>query len=335
MVTSHSISDAPIHETMDGIEVHRTWMPSRTPSGWAAHAAGSVATTVRLARTADVVHAQAFASVFPCVTARWRHGTPLVASFHTSHFLKRALVPMWKPILGRSVRLPDHSLAASVEIAEVAESLAPGVSVEPFTNGIDTAQFHRTDPTLPGTAGRRIIAARRLFEKNGVEFLVRAMPIVAESVDVELVLVGDGPERVKLERIAAELGVVDRIRFMGARPNTELPGLLSSAEIAVLPSLMEATSVAALEAMSCELPIAATNVGGLAEIIDDSVGIHCKPADPEDLARAIVTLLGRDDLRTMGARARARVVAQWSVEWLGSRHLEIYEMLLEQRSGAA
>ena len=335
IVTSHSKPETPVQEVMDGIGVHRTWMPSRTPAGWAAHAAGSIPTTLRLARDADIIHAQAFASVFPCVTARWRYGRPLVASFHTSHFLRRAEDPKWDPVLVRAVRWPDYSLAASEEIAQVAESLAPGVSVEPFTNGIDTTQFQRSAPTLPPANGRRIIAARRLFEKNGVEFLVRAIPIVAESIDVELIVVGDGPERAKLERIASELGVQNQIRFMGARPNIELPGLLSSAEIAVLPSLMEATSVAALEAMSCELPVAATKVGGLAEIIDDAVGIHCRPGDPQDLARAIVDLLGRDDLRAMGEKARRRVTARWSVEQLGTRHLEIYETILAKRSGAA
>jgi glycosyltransferase involved in cell wall biosynthesis len=333
VVTSRSLPEMPSYEDMDGIRVWRTWFPSRNPTGWALHSAGSIPRLVRQAREADVVHAQAFASVLPGVMARRRHGTPLVTSFHTSHFLRRAERPGWKGVLGRLVRASDYAMAASVEIAEVAEGLAPGVRVEPFTNGIDTEEFRRTEPTLPPPAGgrRRVIAARRLFEKNGVEFLIRATPIMAESVDVEVVLVGDGPERDRLEALTVELGVQDRVRFMGKRPNTEVPGLLSSAEIAVFPSLMEATSVAALEAMSCELPIAATRVGGLAEIVDEAVGAHCRPGDPTDLARAVVSLLERGDLREMGARGRARVEERWSVDRLGERHLEVYEMVIEAR----
>lgn len=331
IVTSRSLPGVPSFEIMDGIHVWRTWFPSRSPAGWMAHAAFSTPRLVSLAKDADVVHAQAFASIPPGAVARAARGVPLVASFHTSHFLRRAAQPRWKPILARLVRMPDYSMAASVEIADVARSLAPEVTVEPFTNGIDTEQFRRTEPSLPATGRRRLIAPRRLFEKNGVEYLVRAMPRIAEGVDAELLLVGDGPERARLEAIAQELGVADRVTFMGARPNPEMPGLLSSCDLAVFPSLMEATSVAALEAMSAETPVLATRVGGLPEIVDDTVGGLCEPADPEDLARAAIRILERPDQSEMGRRARARVEAQWSVRFLGERHLEIYRMVAEKR----
>jgi glycosyltransferase involved in cell wall biosynthesis len=143
--------------------------------------------------------------------------------------------------------------------------------------------------------------------------------------------VGYGPEREKSERLAAELGVADAVRFMGARPNAEMPGLLSSAEVAVFPSLMEATSVAALEAMSTQVPVAASNVGGLPEIVDETVGTLFEPADPADLARKLAALLQRADLREAGVRARQRVVTSWSNERLARRHIEIYETLLNER----
>lgn len=168
---------------------------------------------------------------------------------------------------------------------------------------------------------------RRLFQKNGVEFFVRALPRIVERVPVEAVLVGDGPERGRLEQLAAELGVTGRIRFLGARPHAEMPGLLASADLAVFPSLMEATSVAALECMACELPVAASRVGGLPEIVDEEVGALFRPADPEDLARVVVGLLGRDDLPALGVAARRRVTERWSNDRLAARHLDIYEAL--------
>lgn len=331
IVTSRSAPGTAAHEVMDGIRVWRTWLPGRSPAGWALHAVGSTPRLVALARDADVLHAQAFASVPPGAAARARYGTPLVASFHTSHFLRRAESRRWRPVLARLVRWPDHALAASEEIARVAESLAPGVSVEPFKNGIDTEQFRPVPPSLPPAARPRLIAPRRLFRKNGVEYLVRAMPHLLPRVDAELLLVGDGPERGRLEALAVELGVGDRVRFMGARPNAELPGLLCSCDLAVFPSLMEATSVAALEAMATERPVLATRVGGLPEIVDETVGGLCEPADPEDLARAAAALLARDDRAEMGRRARARVEERWSVAFLGRRHLEIYESLARGR----
>jgi len=334
IVTSRSKPDeAPAHEVMDGVGVWRTWFPGKNLAGWTAHAVGSVPRTVRLAREADVLHAQAFQSVPPLAVARAFTGAPLVTTYHTSHFLKMAAKPVWRGVLGRLVAAGDHNLAASVEIARVAEGLAPGHGVEPLTNGVDTDLFHRVEPALPapGNGRRRVLVPRRLFHKNGVEHFVRAVPLIARAVDIEAVLVGDGPERGALERLADDLGVSRRIRFLGAKRNAEMPGLLSSAELAVFPSLMEATSVAALECMACELPVAASNVGGLPEIVDDQVGGLFQPADPADLARVVLGLLQDADLRALGARARERVVANWSNARLAARHLEIYEELIRRR----
>jgi glycosyltransferase involved in cell wall biosynthesis len=193
--------------------------------------------------------------------------------------------------------------------------------------------FAPVPPSLPEPPGGRIrvIVPRRLFHKNGVEYFVRALPLVRQQLDVEAILVGDGPEREKLEGVARELEVVDYCHFMGARPNNEMPGLLSSARVAVFPSLMEATSVAALEAMSCGIPVAASNVGGLPEIVDETVGTLFEPANPNDLANRLVALLRRPDLETTRQRARQRVVQSWSNERLARRHVEIYETLLNER----
>src|SRR5690606_36803561 len=137
---------------------------------------------------------------------------------------------------------------------------------------------------------------RRLFEKNGVEYFIRALPLIREQLDIDAVLVGDGPERPRLEQLVSELGVSGMVTFLGSRPNDEMPRLLAESDVAVLPSLMEATSVAALEAMSCGVPVAASRVGRLPEIVDESVGTLFEPADPASLASSLVALLRRPDL---------------------------------------
>ncbi len=331
VVTSLSLPGLPREEEMEGIRVHRSWFPARNSLGWAVHALGSVPLTRRLARGAEVIHAQAFPSVVPGVAGRQRSGAPLVATFHTSHFLTRARRPLWRPVLGALVRAPDHALAASREIAEVAQSLAPGTRVEALANGVETEIFRRVEPALPPGGVPRIIVPRRLFSKNGVECFVRGFPLILREVEAEAILIGDGPERERLETLGRGLGVEGRMRFLGKRPHREMPGLLSSGDLAVIPSLMEATSVAALEAMACELPVAASRVGGLPEIVDEEVGGLFQAGSPEDLARVVVALLKGGGLDRMGRRARERVVAHWSNERLARRHLEIYEGLLERR----
>ncbi|MBT8403045.1 MAG: glycosyltransferase family 4 protein [Gemmatimonadetes bacterium] len=330
MVTSLSQPGLARREVMEGVDVHRTWLPARNTPGWAAHAAWSTPRLARLARDADVVHAQDIASVPPAMWARSRRGIPMVTTYHTSHFLTRAESPFWARVFRRFISAAQYNLAASEEIASVAEGLAPGHRVEALTNGVDTGRFRPVEPTLAAPEGgrRRVVVPRRLFEKNGVEYFVRALPHLVERLDVEAILVGDGPERARLEALAAELGVADRTRFLGARPNAEMPGLLASAELAVFPSLMEATSVAALECMACGIPVAASNVGGLPQIVDDTVGGLFEPADPLDLAETVARLLVEADLPALGAEGRRRVVASWSNDRLADRHLEIYRALV-------
>ena len=329
VVTSRSMRGLAEREVLDGIDVWRTWMPARNPFGWMLHAACSTPRLGQLARGADVIHAQAMQSVLPGYVAKRAADAPLVATWHTSHFLKRAESPFWRPILQKLIGWTDYNLAASQEIATVAEGIAPGVSVEALPNGVETALFRRTEPSMVQGDRVRIIVPRRLYEKNGVEFFVRAMPLIVEKVDAEAVIIGDGPERSKLEELVRGLDMADRIRFLGARPNSEMPGLLSSGRVAVFPSLMEATSIAALEAMSCELPVAASRVGGLPEIVDDTVGALFESANPTALAHAVIELLGRDDLDGVGAHARERVVNHWSNARLTDRHLEIYQAVVD------
>jgi glycosyltransferase involved in cell wall biosynthesis len=327
VVTSRSQPGLPAFEVMDGINVWRTWMPARNPVGWSLHGAGSTPKLGQVALQADIIHAQAFQSVLPAFVAKRAAKIPLVSTWHTSHFLKRAESPFWRPIFQRLLRWTDYNLAASVEIADVGESLAPGVTVEPLANGVETDVFRRVAPTLARSERRRVIVPRRLFHKNGVEFLIKALPLIAEELDIEAVIVGDGPERASLEVLAGALGVTDRVAFLGSHLHADMPGLLSSAELAIFPSLMEATSVAALECMACEIPVAASNVGGLPELIAPDVGALFEPGKPTDLAQTVITLLNRADLPALGQRARERVVERWSNARLVDRHLEIYEDL--------
>lgn len=333
VVTSRSVRGTPRYEVREGVHVWRTWFPGKSTLGWIAHAAGSVRRSLRVSLGVDILHAQALQSVPPLQLTRGFRGVPLVATWHTSHFLRLSQRPGWRLLLARMIRSVDKNLAASREIAEVAEQLAPGVSVEAVTNGVETSLFRPVSPTLAPTppGRRRIVVPRRLFAKNGVEYLVGAMPRIVEEIDVEVIVVGDGPERKRLEAMTAELGMSERVRFLGARPHDEMPGLISSAHLAVFPSIMEATSVAALECMACEVPVAAARVGGLPEIVDEEVGSLFEPGDSGDLARCVTVLLRRSDLPELGACARRRVVERWSNARLAERHLEIYEELIRRR----
>ena len=159
VVTSHSVPGTEVTEVRDGVRVWRTWFPGKSTVGWAAHAVGSIPRSVSLARHADVLHAQAFQSVPPLQIARAIHGAPLVTTLHTSHFLKLAERSGWRTLLGRLVDAGDHTLAASREIADVAEGLGSVTRVEALTNGVETSIFRPVEPSLepPPTGRLRIV----------------------------------------------------------------------------------------------------------------------------------------------------------------------------------
>ena len=331
VMTSQSRPELPVEETASGVRIRRIPLPSRTASGWARYAVASIPETRRWGRSADLIHAQSFASILPAGIAARSGKRPWVASLHTSHFLILARSRAWTPLLSRLVHWPDHVFAASEEIGDVAENLGRGRRVEALTNGVDTARFRPSGERTP-SAPPTIVVPRRLVPKNGVEYLVRALPEIRRHLpDVRVRLIGDGPERGRLEMLAKELQIEESIEFLGTRAHGEMPTLLSSGDVAVFPSLMEATSVAALEAMACEIPVVATAVGGLREIVCADVGALVPPGDPGALARAVVDLLRDGCLAEKGRLARKRVTARWSNNRLVERHLEVYQDLLGGR----
>src|SRR5690606_11691444 len=204
--------------------------------------------------------------------------------------------------------------------ARVAEGLAPGTRVEALTNGVETSLFRPVAPTLPPTDPWRLIVPRRLFPKHGVAYLVRAMPSLVARAGADAGPTGDGPGREGREAVVRGGGVGERVAGLGRQPDAAMPGLLAWGDLAVVPSLMEAASVAALEALACEVPLAASRVGGLPEIVDDGVGGLFEPANPEALADRVVALLTSGRLEELGREGRRRVVERWSNDRLAERH---------------
>ena len=209
MLTSRSRRGLKRRERLAGVEVRRVWMPSRRPVGWVAHVAATLPAHARLARHADVFHAHTFACGVPPMVSRRRYWRPLVLTLHTSHFLMRAERRAWRLLFRRIIGSADYLLATSEEIRRVALDIYPHPRSEVMTNAVDTESFRpRNGPAAGGR--RRIVVPRRLFPKNGVEYFVRAMPLILREVEAEAAIVGDGPERRRLTDLARELGEIGR-----------------------------------------------------------------------------------------------------------------------------
>lgn len=191
-------------------------------------------------------------------------------------------------------------------------------------NGVDTALYHPATPDgrvaarallgIPG-AGTVLMAVGSLKPLKGIDVLLRAVaPVLRASDDVRLVLVGEGPDRTTLETLARELGAGERVVFAGLRDDVDV--MLRAADALVLPSHTEALPTVVLEAMATGLPVIATRVGGVPELVEpDRSAIVVPPGDEPALRDAVQRVLADPLLRAaLGARGRAIVDARFRVE---------------------
>jgi len=335
VITTRTEASSPASEEMDGVQVRRLPSFGKHFVGWSLGSVFSAPEITYSAKSFDLIHCHTFASALGGSVAALLYGRPLVVTIHSSHFLRLAKNAAMRPPLNLVLRKAQALLSTSKEIDGVVADLVPGSWTVPIVNGIDTATFRPVSGSLEREAGEFVIVCpRRLVTKNGVEFLVRAMGILKDRMKVRLYITGDGPLAAELGDIAAGLGISDRVVFMGGVENARMPSVYSSADLVVVPSLVEATSIAALEAMSCERVVAASRVGGLPEIIDERLGFLFEPGRPEAIAETVQMAARRTDMAELGREARRRVKENWSIGKMTDTHEEIYRKVLGEAADA-
>lgn len=141
-----------------------------------------------------------------------------------------------------------------------------------------------------------VICARRLVEKNGVMYAVKSMSYLKENPNIHLIVVGDGAQRSKIEEFLKANELINNVSLMGDISNREIKHLYSLSDVSLVPSvtvngLQEATSISAIESMSCGIPVIASSIGGLCELIDDqNNGLLVKERRSDKIAEKIQLL---------------------------------------------
>jgi glycosyltransferase involved in cell wall biosynthesis len=210
----------------------------------------------------------------------------------------------------------------------------PAAKVCVIPNGVDVDRFRPrpADPRLRRQLGvpddapvAGILAALRP-EKNHAMFLEVAARVRREIPAAHFLVIGDGLERPRLERRAAELAIADCVHFLGTRP--DVPELLGLLDVLLLTSLNEANPVSILEGLACGKPVVATRVGSVGEtVLDGEVGYLVESGSAEAMARRVAELFrDRPLAAALGTAGRKHVVDHWSV----NRMVEGYEDLLSR-----
>ena len=232
-----------------------------------------------------------------------------------------------------AVLLPNSEYLAS----RLRDAGAPPDKVRLHRLGIRVDDFplvDRRDRVGPPIA----LAVGRCVEKKGFEYFLRAMAMVGDRSPVRGVIIGDGPLRPSLEQLAMELGVFERVDFVGWRSHDEVSNLMREADLLVAPSVvaadgdMEGMPLVIAEAMSTGLPVLGTRHSGIPEAVrHDLNGIVVEERDPEALAEGLVQLSDHGRRLEAGNRSRGIVEEDFSFQIQGERLMKILISISERR----
>jgi glycosyltransferase involved in cell wall biosynthesis len=305
----------------------------------------SLADRMRRSGTAVVHTHNVLPHKFGALAARCA-GVPVVV--HTKHgrnFVRRPFEHPKAQVYGHLLSwITDRIVAVSENAHEVCRryELVPARKLMTMKNGIDVRRYELeidraavlSQLGIPASA--RVVGnvARCVLEKDHAT-LVRAFARVLPSVpDAFLLLVGDGPLLEATGALCRGLGLAERVKLAGRR--ADVPRVLRALDVFALSSITEGTSISLLEAMSAEVPVVATAVGGNPELVEDGVtGLLCPPSDPDALAARIGEVLRSPAPARHRARAaKAKVIRLYSLDRVIAEYMQLYDDLLDRRREA-
>ena len=305
----------------------------------------------------DLIHSHYWLSglVAERLRQHWPHA-PIVHMFHTLGHMKNLIAQ------DASERAPQDRLEGEARVVQIADRLIAATPAEEqqlldyyaadpdkirvIPPGVDLSRFRPIDKKeakrkvgIP-CGDANILFVGRIEPLKGVDTLLRAMSILQERhpAAIEntcLAIVGGDPwrddldtEMARLQQLRTDLGIHNLVTFLGAKDQDVLPYYYAAAEMVVMPSHYESFGMVALEAMAMGTPVIASEVGGLAHLVQPGVnGFHVPSRDPEALADRILALLTNKPLRQqLGEQARAHT-KQYSWESITARMIEVYQEL--------
>ena len=168
----------------------------------------------------------------------------------------------------------------------------------------------------------------RIVRRKGLDLLLNAFSEDEKLLSSSVIIVaGTGPDEDRIKRLSSKIGILEKVRFLGQ--TNEVERYLNASDIFVLPSFSEGMPNSLLEAMACGLPVIASKIGGVVDVVEDGrSGILFEPGDISGLASAMVRLLNDNELRLkLGAEARKRIVDSFSIDMIADEYIRLYERL--------
>jgi N-acetyl-alpha-D-glucosaminyl L-malate synthase BshA len=264
---------------------------------------------------------------------------PVVTTLHGTDITLVGRDATFLPITRFGIEQSDSVTAISNYLRDAThQAFCPDCEIKVIYNFIDGGYYRR----IPNESLRKQIAPSgekiilHISTFRPVKRITDCIEVLARMREIEargaartrhkLVMCGDGPERADAETLAARLGVADQVKFVGKQPQAVIRDYLSIADLFLLPSQSESFGLSALEAMACEVPVIATRVGGVPEVVEDQVcGFLFEIGAVEEMAEAALELLNDDNKRAaFGKSGREIGMVRFSTDRIIPQYEELY-----------
>ncbi|WP_106133080.1 N-acetyl-alpha-D-glucosaminyl L-malate synthase BshA [Mongoliibacter ruber] len=259
---------------------------------------------------------------------------PVVTTLHGTDITLVGKDPSYEPVVTFSINQSDGVTAVSEDLKRATFELFDiKTEIEVIPNFIDLDRFKKQKKEHFKLAicpnGEKLLVHTSNFRKvKRVEDVIKVFFEIRKTLPVKLLLVGDGPERDKMERLCRELGTCDDTRFLGKLEAVE--EVLSVADLFLMPSEKESFGLAALEAMACEVPVLSSNAGGIPELnIDGVTGYACEIGNIEEMTKRALEILDDANLPRFKANALARA-KELDVSNILPQYEEFYRKTIEK-----
>ncbi|MBI1803129.1 MAG: N-acetyl-alpha-D-glucosaminyl L-malate synthase BshA [Ignavibacteriae bacterium] len=262
------------------------------------------------------------------------NGLKIVTTLHGTDITLVGLEPSYLPVMKFSIEQSDGVTAVSRFLREkTLTNYHINKDIQVIPNFVDTKKYQRIDAAnirknLAPNGEKVLIHVSNFRPVKRVPDVVRIFQLVRQKIPAKLVLIGDGPDRSYCEQLARELDLIHDVKFLGKQ--SELVCLLSASDLFIIPSQSESFGLSALEAMACEIPVVATSVGGLPELVlHGETGYIAEIGDVERMAKYAIDLLTSDaKYKLFSAASRRRAVEAFDAEKVIDLYEHYYEHVL-------
>ena len=246
--------------------------------------------------------------VLPLLFVRLPYALTLQEGDTEQHMFGRLRVLSFLPLINRGFKKARVVSAISTYLGGWARKRGFRKTLELIPNGVDIQKFAGERAAHEGTV---LITASRLVHKNGIDTIIRALPLLP---DITFVVCGIGPDEKKLQALARELGVAGRVLWRGHVDHNDLPRHLHHADIFIRPSRSEGMGNSFVEAFAAGIPVIATQEGGLADFITSEVAWPVKKDSPDQIALQVKAILSNPE-HTQRVIENAKQLVKAKYDW--------------------